>query len=80
MNRETNEIYEQAPFTPWPDRDPNMIEAALALEKEREIPKDRMVDWALRSHRLSLEDRDKSLSLIPSAQGVLQDTLPRVLS
>jgi acetyl-CoA C-acetyltransferase len=80
LNRETQEAYEQAPFTPWPNRDPDMIEAALALEEKRDIPKSRMVQWALRSYRLSVEDKIGSEELISPKPGVTKDTLPRLIS
>lgn len=80
LNRETQKAYEQAPFTPWPDRDPDMIEAALALENTRELSKNRMVKWALRSYRLSVEDKIGSKALISPRPGVTKDTLPRLIS
>lgn len=80
LNRETQKAYEQAPFTPWPDRDPDMVEAALTLENARELSKSRMVQWALRSYRLSVEDKIGSKALISPRPGVTKDTLPRLIS
>ena len=80
LDRGSQKAYEQAPFTPWPDRDPDMIEAALALEEKRDIPKSRMVQWALRSYRLSVEDKIGSEELISPKPGVTKDTLPRSIS
>lgn len=42
--------YDQAPFTPWPDRDPGMAEAAAALAARLGISRAAQEDWAIRSH------------------------------
>lgn len=44
------EPYDQAPFTPWPDRDPDMAEAAHCLAEERNISKHEQDAWAIQSH------------------------------
>ena len=41
---------DQAPFTPWPGRDPNMHEAAAKLAYEFAISKDDQDKWAIASH------------------------------
>ncbi|MCZ8080132.1 MAG: thiolase family protein [Rhodobacteraceae bacterium] len=43
--------YDQAPFTPWPDRDPGMAEAAAALALRLGISQERQDGWAVESHR-----------------------------
>ncbi|APE44704.1 acetyl-CoA acetyltransferase [Sulfitobacter alexandrii] len=47
------ERYEQASFTPWPDRDPDMTVAAQALGALLGIGRDEQDAWAMRSHRLA---------------------------
>lgn len=42
--------YQRPPFTPWPQRDPNMIEAAAALARQREITRQSQEQFAIRSH------------------------------
>ena len=42
--------YDQPPFTPWPDRDPDMAGAAARLAQSLGIGRDRQDAWALRSH------------------------------
>ncbi|NBE08060.1 thiolase family protein [Paragemmobacter ruber] len=42
--------YDEAPFTPWPDRDPGMAEAAAALAVRLGIGRDRQDAWAVQSH------------------------------
>ncbi|NIZ12533.1 acetyl-CoA C-acyltransferase [Phaeobacter sp. HF9A] len=46
----TPEPYDQAPFTPWPERDPDMAEAAAALAQTQGISRAEQDDWAIRSH------------------------------
>lgn len=69
--------YDQAPFTPWPDRDPGMAEAAEALALRLSIPRARQEAWAVESHA-------KALTLDPAEivplEGVARDAFPRRLS
>lgn len=44
------EAYEQPPFTPWQDRDPDMAQAADALARAYEISRADQDDWAVQSH------------------------------
>ncbi|MCU0903453.1 MAG: thiolase family protein [Tabrizicola sp.] len=46
--------YDQAPFTPWPDRDPDMVHAADALARRLNIRRDRQEAWAAHSHAKAL--------------------------
>lgn len=48
------EFYDQAPFTPWPERDPEMAAAADRLARELRIDRARQDDWAIESHRAAL--------------------------
>lgn len=47
------EPYDQAPFTPWPWRDPDMTAAAAALADRLGISRARQEAWAIRSHQLA---------------------------
>lgn len=47
--------YDEAPFTPWPDRDPGMAEAADALAQRLEIGRARQEAWAAESHDKALK-------------------------
>ena len=47
------QAYNQAPFTPWPDRDPQMPDAAHALAQRLGITRAEQDDWAVASHRKS---------------------------
>lgn len=70
--------YDEAPFTPWPDRDPGMAEAAEALAQRLGIERDRQEAWAVASHDKALA-ADLSGEIVPLA-GVTQDAFPRRLS
>lgn len=54
----------QAPFTPWPDDDPDMVESALALARHRDVAAESQFEWAVRSHRLARENYDPSLQAV----------------
>ena len=43
--------YDQPPFTPWPERDPGMAEAAAALAQRLGIARENQDEWAVESHR-----------------------------
>jgi acetyl-CoA C-acetyltransferase len=70
--------YDQAPFTPWPDRDPDMALAAEALSRRLSIPRDRQEAWAAQSHAKALA-ADLSAEIVP-LNGATRDAFPRVLS
>ncbi len=42
--------YDQAPFTPWPDRDPDMAQAAADLAERLGITRTQQDAWAVASH------------------------------
>lgn len=71
--------YNQAPFTPWPDRDPEMSAAADALGKRLGIDRGQQDDWAVQSHakaRATVADRSEVVPL----NGVERDVFTRRLS
>ncbi len=70
--------YEQAPFTPWPDRDPDMAQAAEALAQRLAIPRERQEAWAAESHAKAIA-ADLTTEIVP-LNGVTRDAFPRVLS
>ena len=49
--------YDQPPFTPWPDRDPDMAEAADALGRRLGISRAEADLWAMESHARALAAR-----------------------
>jgi acetyl-CoA C-acetyltransferase len=70
--------YDQAPFTPWPDRDPDMGEAADALARHLDISRERQEAWATESHAKALAT-DLATEIVP-LNGIDRDTFPRALS
>lgn len=50
--------YEQAPFTPWPDRDPEMATAAAALAEAQGYSRAAQETWAIASHAKALMRAD----------------------
>ncbi len=70
--------YDEAPFTPWPDRNPGMAEAADALAMRLGIDRDRQEAWAIASHAKALA-ANLSAEIVP-LMGVTDDTFPRSLS
>ncbi len=72
------EPYDQAPFTPWPDHDPDMTTAAAALATRLMIPRARQEAWAAESHAKALA-ADLSREIV-ALNGVARDSFPRTLS
>jgi acetyl-CoA C-acetyltransferase len=70
--------YDEAPFTPWPDRNPGMAEAAERLAARLGIGRDRQEEWAVESHAKALKS-DLSAEIMP-LNGVTQDAFPRRLT
>ncbi len=46
--------YDQAPFTPWPDRDPDMARAAAALAAKLGLSRAEMAQYACASHAAAI--------------------------
>lgn len=49
------EPYDRPPFSPWPERDPDMADAAANLAKAGRLSTDRQIEWTCDSHRKALE-------------------------
>lgn len=70
--------YDQAPFTPWPDRDPGMAEAAEALAVRLQISRARQEIWAMESHAKALKE-NHSAEIVPLL-GLARDAFSRRLT
>ncbi|QFT58680.1 putative acetyl-CoA acyltransferase [Sulfitobacter sp. THAF37] len=70
--------YDQAAFTPWPDRDPDMTEAAHALGVALGIDRAAQDDWAMRSHALARAHVPEDDEIVPLA-GLRADAFTRDL-
>ena len=71
--------YERPPFTPWPERDPDMIESAADLAGRLGVTRLQQEDYAIESHRRALADLTIDDELIPVG-GVARDTFTRTLT
>ena len=72
--------YDAPPFTPWPDRDPGMAEAAAALAEALCIDRAAQDEWAVASHARALAARGRMATEIVPLRGNGQDGFTRVLS
>lgn len=70
--------YDQAPFTPWPARDPEMGAAAAALADRLGLDRVAQADWAVESHAKARAVTDWP-EIVPVA-GVLRDAFTRDLT
>ena len=71
------EAYDQPPFVPWPDQDPNMAEAADALAQSLGISFEQQNQWAIQSHAKALQVNHPELVQIDD---VKQDSFTRALN
>ncbi|MEW7009160.1 thiolase family protein [Lentilitoribacter sp. EG35] len=72
--------YKRPPFSPWVDRDPDMLEAAAQLAKEFNILRAEQEEFAIRSHASALKAQDRLLSECIAFDDVQFDTFTRELS
>lgn len=70
--------YDEAPFTPWPDRNPGMAEAADALALRLNILRIEQEAWAVGSHAKALA-ADPGAEIVPLA-GQARDAFTRRLT
>ena len=77
-----NTPYDRPPFTPWPDRDPDLHSAAAALAQERNISRATQDAWAISSHARAMEARSALAVEIVRVAGceVQHDAFTRLLS
>lgn len=72
--------YEQPPFTPWPDRDPDMVEAAATLATRLGITRVEQEAWAIESHARARAARSRMTREIVPLAGIDSDPFTRPLS
>lgn len=83
QNAEPPEAFEQAPFNPWPERDPDMAEAANELAQSWQISRQAQDQWAVDSHaRARAADRvaDEITPLHVNGETLTRDPFTRTLS
>lgn len=72
--------YDQPPFTPWPDRDPDMAEAAGALAARLGVTRAEQDAWAIESHARARAALPRLAREIVPLAGVEADPFARVLT
>ncbi|MDU9006691.1 thiolase family protein [Sedimentitalea todarodis] len=72
--------YDQPPFTPWPERDPDMAVAAAHLANELGISREEQDAWAVTSHQKALASRARLTEEIVPIETVEKDTFTRNLT
>lgn len=72
--------YDQAPFTPWPERDPDMAKAADGLSQQLDISKEEQDAWAIKSHSDALHHMGSTQSEIIPTVGLNRDAFARNLT
>lgn len=69
--------YDQPPFTPWPDRDPGMAEAAERLAADLAITRAEQDDWTIASHARALTARARLRTEITPIAAIDTDPFAR---
>ncbi len=72
--------YDQPPFTPWPDRDPDMTAAAAALADRLGISRVGQEAWAIASHARAVAARDRLAAEIVRLPQGSRDLFTRALT
>lgn len=73
------QAYARPPFTPWADRDPDMIVAAAELAASAGITRARQEAFAIESHRKAIESSKNAAEIVEIA-GLAHDSFTRPLS
>ena len=71
--------YDRPPFTPWPDRDPEMVQAAEALTLRMGISRADQDDWAMASHARAIAARGRMRAEIVPVAGQEHDGFARIM-
>ena len=71
--------YQRPPFTPWPERDPDMLESAAELAKQRGISRGAQELFAIQSHDKAYHYNDTGDEIL-DFEGVTKDNFTRQLS
>lgn len=78
--RDTGLVYEQARFTPWADRDPDMAAAAADLARRRGISRHAADAYAIESHAKARKAGTRLSEEIVPVAGVDRDGFTRTLT
>ncbi|WP_027835620.1 thiolase family protein [Maritalea myrionectae] len=72
--------YHRPPFSPWPERDPDMIAAAAHLAKYKQISRTAQEEFAIKSHQKAQAAQVGLRSEIVAIADVAEDAFTRTLS
>ena len=75
-----DEEYSRPPFTPWVDRDPDMLDAAFLLSAEMNISRSEQEAYACKSHAVALKSRQRMRGECVSVRGLVIDSFTREMS
>ncbi|ADH87815.1 acetyl-CoA acetyltransferase [Ancylobacter novellus DSM 506] len=73
-------FYERPAFAPFPERDPDMIEAVAGLAREKGISRERQNGFAIHSHEKALAARERLKAEIVPVAGLDHDAFSRALT
>ena len=73
------QAYAQPAFSPWPERDPDMLDAAAAVAQRMEISRAEQNRYAIASHERALSHAAQLMQEIVPIAGITQDVYPRSL-
>ena len=79
-NGQVPQPYEQPAFAPWPERDPDMLDAAADLAAAHALPRSVQDAYALHSHAQALQHRATQHAEIVPIAALAQDAYPRALT
>lgn len=74
------EFYDRPPFTPWPNRDPEMHAAAEALARKLDLSREAQDAWAIKSHAKACDARARMRAEIVTLAGLDHDPFARPLT
>ncbi|QFQ87061.1 acetyl-CoA C-acyltransferase [Paracoccus kondratievae] len=74
------EAYDQPSFTPWPERDPDMVAAAEAISLRLGITREVQDQWSIASHARALAARIHMRSEITAIAGIDSDPFARSMT
>ncbi|MBT2132481.1 thiolase family protein [Aliiroseovarius lamellibrachiae] len=72
--------YDQAPFTPWPNRDPDMAQSAADLSRHLELSQADQDNWAINSHCRTLKFAEQTQAELVPLAGLEKDAFTRALT
>lgn len=72
--------YQQAQFTPWEDRDPNVLDAAQAFAKTHEVTRDAQERYAIESHTKLLQQTRVKDSYTRALSRAICQRMPALVS